>query len=66
MLLNHMTILSNVCAGGNRATLQMLFAMLDLPMLDPPTPVSKNVYTRQFTAVRYAAIHQAEESLYPA
>lgn len=34
--INHKVVLANMCAGGNGATLQMMFALLDLP-----PPVSK-------------------------
>ena len=58
MTLNRKAVLANTCAGGNRASLQMLLALLDLP-----PPVSKNVYTRHLTVIRNRAIQQAGDSL---
>ena len=55
---NRQSVLANKCVGGSHASLQMFFAMLDLP-----PPVSRNIYSKHMTVVREKSILQAEDSL---
>ena len=55
---NWQSVLANKCVGGSHASLQMFFAMLDLP-----PPVSRNIYSKHMTVVREKSILQAEDSL---
>ena len=58
LAVNRKAVMANKCAGGSRASLQMLFGMLDLP-----PPVSKNVYTQHSVVICDQARRRVQASL---
>lgn len=56
--INRKSVFVNKCAVGNRAGLQILFAMMDLP-----APVSKNIYSQHVRAICEQSAHQAQTSI---
>ena len=61
LAVNRRTVLANKCVGGSYASLETLFALLDLP-----PPVSQHAYQQHMKVVAMGACAEIEDSMHRA